>query len=127
MEIYQIAAVGVISALIVVYLKTMNSELSMLAAVAAGIVLIVMSLSYVVEFVGFFSEFTQKTQLDPSIFKIVIKIIAISYFIEFSASLIEDFGLKNIADKVVFAGKMVILTLAAPIIKNLIEVVSGTL
>ncbi|HBF86288.1 MAG TPA: hypothetical protein DDW54_01260 [Clostridiales bacterium] len=65
--------------------------------------------------------------MDGAVFGIVLKIIAISYFVEFSASLIEDFGLKNISDKVVFAGKLLILSVSFPIVKNLIEVIGSLL
>ena len=127
MEIYKIIAVGLVSAVIVVYLKSVNSELSMLAAIAAGVVILIMSVSYVVEFISVLSGFTEKTNIDGAVFGIVLKIIAISYFVEFSASLIEDFGLKNISDKVVFAGKLLILSVSFPIVKNLIEVIGSLL
>ncbi len=127
MEIYKIIAVGLVSAVIVVYLKSVNSELSMLAAIAAGVVILIMSVSYVVEFIAVLSGFTGKTNIDGAVFGIVLKIIAISYFVEFSASLIEDFGLKNISDKVVFAGKLLILSVSFPIVKNLIEVIGSLL
>ena len=53
--------------------------------------------------------------------------MAISYLVEFSASTIEDFGIKSIADKVVFAGKIVILTISAPIIETLISTILSLL
>ena len=56
--------------------------------------------------------------------KIVIKIIGISYLIEFSSGLIEDFGLKSLSDKIVFVGKIAILTTAYPIIEKLIKTVT---
>ena len=124
MEIVKIAVVGIVSAILVIYLKSINSELTLLALIASGILLLVMSVSYAVEFIGFFNRIAEQTNIGTGVFSIVIKILAVSYIIEFTATLIEDFGLKSIADKVVFAGKLIILTLSFPIIKQLVETVT---
>ncbi|MBO6264169.1 MAG: stage III sporulation protein AD [Clostridia bacterium] len=123
MEIFKIVAVGVVSAILIVYLRSINSEMTMLASVCAGILLLTMTVDYVVEFVSFFRELFEKSSIDKSVFKIVIKIIAIAYLIEFTVSLTDDFGVKNISDKITFAGKILILLMSAPIIKQLIETV----
>ena len=127
MEIYKIVAVGVISAIIIVYLKSVNSDFSMPLTVVAGIILLLMTVSYLEDFISLFSSLAEISNLDNSVFKIILKIIAISYLVEFSSTLIEDFGLKSIADKVTFAGKILILTMSAPIIKNLITLITGLL
>ena len=127
MEIYKVIAIGIVSAILIVYLRSVNSELAMPATVLAGIVLLMATLSYLVEFVSFFSSLSESAGLDSSVFRLVIKIIAISYLVEFSASVIDDFGMKSISDKVVFCGKLLVLTMAAPIIRRLIEVVTVAL
>ena len=127
MEIYKIVAVGVISAIIIVYLKSVNSDFSMPLTVVAGIILLLMTVSYLEDFISLFSSLAEISNLDNSVLKIILKIIAISYLVEFSSTLIEDFGLKSIADKVTFAGKILILTMSAPIIKNLITLITGLL
>lgn len=123
MGIYKIVAVGVVSALIIVYLKYINSELTMPVTICSGIILLLTTVSYTTEFIGVLNEITAISGIDTKVFSIIIKIVAISYLVEFSASLIDDFGLKSISDKVVFAGRLVILTMSMPIVKNLIEVI----
>ena len=123
MELYKIIAFGIISAIVIVYLKSINSELSILASICAGVILVIMTVSYITEFVGLFSSIVDVSGISPSIFTLTVKIIAISYLVEFSATLIDDFGLKSISDKVVFAGRIFILTMAMPIIKNLVDLV----
>ena len=95
--------------------------------VVAGIILLLMTVSYLEDFISLFSSLAEISNLDNSVLKIILKIIAISYLVEFSSTLIEDFGLKSIADKVTFAGKILILTMSAPIIKNLITLITGLL
>ena len=82
-----------------------------------------MSLSYVVRFVRFFSDLSDTTGISSDIVALVIKILGISYLIEFAASLIDDFGLKSLSEKVVFAGKLVIFALSVPVAENVISVV----
>ena len=127
MEIFKIAIIGVVCAVIIVYLKSVNSDFVMPATICSGIIILLLTLSYVGDFLSVFKNLAQGAGLDSSVLKIVLKVVAISYLIEFSATLIEDFGLKSIADKVVFAGKILILTLSAPIIENLITTVSNLL
>ena len=127
MEIFKIVAVGVISAILIVYLKHLNSDLAMPLTVCCGIILLIMTVSYVEDFITLFTNLSQISGLDGTVLKIILKILAVSYLIEFSSALIEDFGLKSIADKVVFGGKVLILILSAPIIEGLISTVVGLL
>ena len=127
MEIYKIIAVGIISAILIVYLKSINSELTPLAIVGSGLILLVMTASYVSEFVSSFSTLFSVSGVDKSAFYLTVKIIAVAYLVEFSATLIDDFGLKSVSDKVVFAGRILLLTMSLPIITKLIEVVVNML
>ena len=111
MEIFKIAAVGIVSAVLIVYLKSIGSELALPATVCAGIVVLYMTVTYVSAFVSYFRQLGEASGIDRSVFGIVIKILAISYLVQFATSTVEDFGLKSIADKIVFSGKILILTM----------------
>ena len=127
MDVFKIVAIGIISAVLIVYLKHLNSDLAMPLTVCSGIIILIMTIGYIENFLKLIVDITNNSGLDISALKIVLKIVAISYLVEFSSTLIEDFGLKSIADKVVFAGKIIILILAIPIIKNLILTVTNLL
>ncbi len=127
MELYKIIAIGLICALVIVYLKSTNSNLAMPLTVCSGVILLTMTTSYLVDFLKIFNTLASNSYLDGNVVKLAIKILAISYLVEFSASTIEDFGLKSIADKVVFAGKIVILTISSPIIETLISTIISLL
>ena len=53
--------------------------------------------------------------------------MAIGYLVEFSAGVVEDFGSKSIADKLVLAGKVIIFAVSLPIIKSLLTLIDGFL
>lgn len=123
MEIYKIAAIGIISVILIVYLKSVNAELAVIVGVASGILILLLSVSYIKEFIVFFEEVAKTGGIDNSVFKLVLKIIAISYLIEFSSSVATDFGQTSLANKIQFAGKLIMVSLAIPLIKNMIDFV----
>ena len=125
MEVFKIVCVGIVGGLIFAYLKGVNSELSTLSAIATGLVILLLSVSYIVDTVKFFTEISQKTGIDSSIFVIVVKIIVISYLIDFSTNLCEDIGVKSIADKLNLGGKLMIFSISIPIFNNLIETITS--
>ena len=121
MDIYKIVAIGIISAILIVYLKSINSELSLIATICSGILILTLSASYIKDFLSLIMDISGKSNNFSEYIKIIIKIIAISYLVEFTAQTIEDFGLKGLSDKVVFGGKLIVISLSVPIIRNLIE------
>lgn len=127
MEICKIVAIGIISVILIAYLKTVNSEIAVIAGVASGLLIIILSLTYVKDFVMFFFELSDKGGLDGSVFKLSLKIIAISYLVDFSSGVASDFGQAALGEKIQFAGKVIMITLAMPLISEMIRTVVGLL
>lgn len=121
----QIVALTILFAIIIVYLKTVNSEIALIALVGAGIILSSYAFSYLVQTFDFINKLIELTKIDREIFKIIFKITAIGYLIEFGAGTINDFGLKSLADKLVFVGKIIILSVSMPIFYALFNLISG--
>ena len=57
----------------------------------------------------------------------VLKIVAIGWLVEFAAGIVEDFGSKSIADKLVFAGKVVIFSVSLPIVRTMVSLIGSFL
>lgn len=125
--LYKIIAVGLISALIIICLKSANSELAAPVSIASGLLILLMTVSYVKEFVSFFKDMANVAGLDDGIYKIVLKVLAISYISEFASGAVEDLGQKNLSEKIQFASKTIMIVLAMPLLKNLIEKVVALL
>ncbi len=125
--LYKIIAVGLISALIIICLKSANSELAAPVSIASGLLILLMTVSYVKEFVSFFKDMANVAGLDDGIYKIVLKVLAISYLSEFASGAVEDLGQKNLSEKIQFASKTIMIVLAMPLLKNLIEKVVALL
>lgn len=120
----KIIAVAFICACIIIFLKNINSELTILVEIMSGIILVSMILPYVAETFGFFEELIALTGLSESYYKILFKAIAIGYTVEFAAGTVSDFGLKGFSDKLLLAGKLIIICVSLPILYAVVNLIA---
>ena len=125
--ITQILAIAIISALILYYLKSTSPEFFTPALLVSSIIILILILEYVVEFIGFFREMSTLSGISGEMISLILKILAISYLIEFTAGMINDMQLTSLADKVVFAGKIIVFSLTIPTIKQIISLLTELL
>ena len=127
MEIIKIIGVGFISVVCVLLVKQVKPEISVCIGLVGGIIILSMLINYVFEIINTFSSIIDKTGIETNIFKTILKIIGIGYLAEFSANLCYDSGNSSIGDKIVFAGKIIILAYSLPIVISIIEILMGIL
>ncbi len=123
----KILAFALICAIVIVYLKSINSELSLLASICAGSILLFFLLDYLGEILNFFNQLINISGIDKELYVIIFKITSIGYIVEFGSSTLQDFGLKSMADKLVFAGKIIVLYISLPIIYAVFNLITGLL
>ena len=124
---FRLVVIVLISAIIIVYLKSVNSELSVLATIAAGVIVLFSVVDYLSSTFTVINELIKLTKIDREIYLIIFKITAIGYLVEFAADTVQDFGLKSLADKLTLAGKIVIFSISIPIIYSIINLLIGLL
>jgi stage III sporulation protein AD len=73
------------------------------------------------------NELIELTNIDKQLYLIIFKVTAIGYLVEFASDTVNDFGLKSLADKLTFAGKIIIFTISIPIIYSIINLLVGLL
>ena len=112
----KIVAIVLVCAIIIVYLRNINSELSMLALIGSCTIVLFFVLEYLSDIVHVFDEISNFTGINSDLYKIIFKITAIGYLVEFGADIVEDFGLKSLSNKLLFVGKIIILSICMPII-----------
>lgn len=127
MELVRIIGIALITALTALFLKGTKPELSFAVTVAGAALILIFIADMLSETPNVFSEIGEKTGIDNSLVRIIVKIVAIGYLVEFSAGVVEDFGSKSIADKLVLAGKVIIFAVSLPIIKSLLTLIDGFL
>ncbi len=119
----QIVSLALITGVIVFYLQSVNKEIAVLAGVASGILVIFLSFGYLKDVFSVISEIVAISGIDGELYKLIFKIVAVAYLVEFAAGIIEDFGMRSLASKLVFGGKAIILGMALPIIGALLNII----
>lgn len=127
MELIRIIGVGLVTAIAAILLRSTKPELSFAVTVAGCVIILIFSLDILWSTFGIFEQIGEQTGIDNSLIRIVLKIIAIGYLVEFAAGVVEDFGSKSVADKLVFAGKVIIFTVSVPIVQTLVSLVGSFL
>jgi stage III sporulation protein AD len=123
----KIVAITLIFACIIIYLRSINSELALLATVGASVIILTYVVSYLSQTVEFFNKIIELTGIDKGLYKIIFKITAIGYLVEFGATTLSDFGLNSLSNKLLFVGKIVIFSVSLPIIYAVFNLLIGLL
>ncbi|MFU0801215.1 MAG: stage III sporulation protein AD [Xylanivirga thermophila] len=123
MDIMQIVAMGLVATVLAVTVKQDKPELGIFITIAAGIIIFTIILSKLVSIIDILYDLSIKSNLDNMYISIVLKVVAVSYIAEFGAQICKDAGEGTIAKKIELGGKIVILTMAIPILTALMEVI----
>lgn len=124
MELFKIIAVGLITAFCAMTLREAKSGLSVAITVIGGCIMTIMLVEYLGEAFGFISSLYAKIGEGNYAIKSVIKIVGIGYITEFAASIVEESGSKSLSDKIVMAGKIIILVVSLPILSRLFNLIT---
>ena len=119
----KVAVFGVMAAILAVWLKGIKAEYSVWITVIAGVFLGIFAaakLETIVEELVFLQTFLSSYS---SYFKLLIKIIGITYLAEFSSGLCKDAGYQAIAVQIEMFGKLTILVLSMPILVALLRTI----
>lgn len=126
-ELLKILAVALITVFASILVKQTRPEIAMIISIAGSILIIVMIVDSISSVLYSFYGIFQTTGVDTTLLTPLFKIIAIGYITEFGANICLDAGASSVADKVLFAGKLVILLVALPIVTTVINMVVSLL
>ena len=124
-EISKIIALGLVGTVFAVLLKKENPQIAMLVAAATGILIFLLLCAPLGNLVSLLKETAEKAGVGEGYFGIVLKVIGIAYLTQFGAQLCADAGESAIASKIELAGKVLMMTAAAPVLTGLLEMVMG--
>ena len=118
---FQIAAVGLICAVLSLAVRSWRPEFSIYISAASGLVLFAMVYSQLEGIISGVSGLFQKSGSAGVYFPVLLKVIGIAYLTDFSAQVCRDAGENGIASKGEMAGKIVIFYAALPVLTSLIR------
>ena len=120
MGIVKLCAVAIVTAVCAFILKSHKSDLVPLCVTAGGILIALTAFDYLSESLDFIRRFTEQTNIDKSVIRIIFKAVGI---VELTASSVKDLGFPSIADKLILCGKLIIFVMSVPILQSLFDVI----
>ena len=119
--VIQVVSFSLIVMFLYLVLKENKSTVASMVLLISGVMICLFVFPYIREIITFAEDMTSSSGIDVTYVPIVMKIIAISYLATFCSVLCKDVGINTIATKVEFTAKIMILLLAMPIMKNVLD------
>lgn len=127
MTVFKIVGVALVAVAASLVLRAYRPELGLQIAVAAGVLILVLTLDELAAMSGFLGEVLGRFQIDTGYLKVMLKVIGIAYLAQFAADLCRDAGEGAVAGKVELAGRVLVLALCLPVLAAILELVSSIL
>lgn len=123
MNIEKLLIAGIVAAVICVLLRQYKPEYRLFVSLAAGIVILICAIGYVAPVID---EIKVLMPSNTSEFmEILLKALGVCYITQFAGDACRDAGETAIASKLELAGKVTLLVLALPLIKELVVTVNS--
>ncbi|NLN07173.1 MAG: stage III sporulation protein AD [Firmicutes bacterium] len=123
MEIIRIVAFALVAAFLSMVLREHKPFYATMVAVVAGVLIFLRVVAYLSSLISYLLEITLQTSISLVYLNTLLKIIGIAYIAEFGSQICRDAGENVIAGKVEFAGKLLILVLAIPLLTAVLETI----
>ena len=126
-ELLKILAIALVTVFAHMLVKQTKPEIAILISIVGSIVIIIMAVNILNSVITSFYNIFVATGVDSSLITPLIKIVAIGYIAEFGANICADAGASSVADKILFAAKLIILVISMPIVTTVIDMVVALL
>ena len=123
MDIFQIVSLGLIATILAVLVKGESPQIGIYISLATGIIIFVFIAAQLQSVLEVLDRLAGQINFDDVYFHIILRIVGIAYIAEFGAQVCKDAGEGVIAAKVQFAGKVLIMVLAVPILVSLMDLI----
>lgn len=127
MTVFKVVGVALVAVAASLVLRAYRPELGLQIAVAAGVLILVLTLDELAAMSGFLGEVLGRFQIDTGYLKVMLKVIGVAYLAQFAADLCRDAGEGAVAGKVELAGRVLILALCLPVLAAILELVGSIL
>lgn len=124
MNVVSICMISLVGIITYVIIKGFKQEYSVVIIVALSLLFLGWMIDIFGEMETRISEISAELDMNKSFYKILFKIMGITYLCEFSSGICKDAGVSSVATQIEILGKMLILLSGIPIIISVIEVIN---
>lgn len=121
MEILQIVGMGFVVTLLILIIRQQRPELAVQLSLTLATLIFLLVLAKIQVILTVFRDLAEKANINQTYLTTMLKIIGIAYLTEFGSQVCKDAGEGAVAAKIEFAGKILVMTLAIPIIALVID------
>ncbi len=125
MTIFKVVGFGIIAISLIIILKQEKPEIALICLVASSVLMLIFIFDDLKNVINLIDKLITTSNIDSDFLKIILKVIGISYLVEFGKDICKDAGESAIANKMELAGKVIIISLSIPVITSLLDIVSG--
>jgi len=126
-EILQLVGIGLLATVLILVVREQKPVFAFLLAVFVGAAIFLELIGVIDRVVSMLEDLADRSGVPSVYLRTLLKVIGVAYIAEFGAQIVRDAGLESVAGKIEFAGKMIILVMAVPIIGVMIETVLNLL
>ncbi len=131
MNIYTVIGLAVAVGFAAFTLKEFNKTIAVQLSVAGGVVIMLILLSYISGLFDEINAFVSRANVRSNFAEVMIKAVGVSYLAQIGSEICRDMGEGTLAVKVEIAGKVILCTIALPLVigimNEFIEVLNSTL
>lgn len=127
MEIIQIIGLGIVVTILILVIRQQRPEFALLLSLVLSVMIFMLVVGKLSLIVDLFRKLADQANINQLYLNTVLKIIGIAYISEFGAQVCRDAGEGAVAGKIEFAGKIMILVLAIPIIAVVLDTIAKLL
>ncbi|WP_333860382.1 stage III sporulation protein AD [Clostridium sp.] len=121
MEIIKVVAFAFVALFIVLLFKDKRDDIAVYISIVSGVMIFLFMVTKITAILQFIQQLAAKANINFIYLTTVFKILAIAYLASFCSEICKDAGQGNLGAKVEFAGKILILVLAIPILMAVLQ------
>lgn len=122
-EIVRILGIALVAVFLLLILRQLRPEFALLGALVAGLLIFLLIVDKIQGVLGLLQELADQAGISSLYLHTILKVIGIAYLTEFASQVAKDANEGAIAAKVELAGKIIIIFLALPIIRAILDTV----
>lgn len=122
-DVMKLVGLAIMSTILCMIIKKDRPEMAMFIGILTGI-MILLSVTYKFNFIiENINDLAHKANIPTMYISLIIKLIGIAYLMEFAIQICKDCGEGNIASKLEFGGKIIVMTMSFPILVSIIDMI----
>ncbi len=125
MDVVTICMIAVIGTITAVIVKSHKPEFGILIIITLSMLFLGWMLQIFGEMEKQFQSISSELEQNRSFYKILFKIMGITYICEFSSGICKDAGYSSIASQIEIIGKMLVLLSGMPVLLAVIETIEN--